>query len=204
MNESRMESRKEENESVNVSQSTEARMNERMDEWATSLLSYFTEPPRPWGASSFSYFFSEQPLIWAASLTCFGSELLPSLSYLFCTQPLRPNSSLRTASAMRFAPSRPNLIPHKSGTMPHYAQRLPFSRLQLCLAISSRNPAKQERCRPPCLIILKCKLSSSYSLVHFSSATCWCGWHDDVVDLMVDTTWIPPRKLLSVALNIFN
>ena len=81
MNESRMESRKEENESINRSKNERTKgwvsyfFVELLLCWATSLLSYFTEPPRPWGASSFSSSLSSLSsglLFWPASaLSCF-------------------------------------------------------------------------------------------------------------------------------------
>ena len=87
-----------------VHESLIQRINEAINQWTN-------ERPLRWGTSSLSYFFPEQPLIWASSaLGCFPAKSFAASATQF-------NSSLRTASTVRFATSSRNPEKQKSRTM---------------------------------------------------------------------------------------
>ena len=87
-----------------VHESLIQRINEAINQWTK-------ERPLRWGTSSLSYFFPEQPLIWASSaLGCFPAKSFAASATQF-------NSSLRTASTVRFATSSRNPEKQKSRTM---------------------------------------------------------------------------------------
>ena len=104
-------------------------MNERMDRRAAFVWS--TGPFR-WGTPSLSYFFSEQPLVWATcALSC-----LPACSFLVsATQVFSSCSCYKACSLPAAIPAK-----HKSITMGHAFR----AAVAMKLATSSCNPACQE------------------------------------------------------------